>query len=626
MSVDQIEANRRLYGISRWSDGYFDIGPRGRLVIRPFRDGSAEIDLVDLVRRARLAGLAPPILFRFTDVLRHRLDRLHGAFTQAMEQREFGARYRVVYPIKVNQQRSVVDTLVGHGGERVGMETGSKPELMAVLGVSPVGGMIVCNGYKDREYLELALIAQRLGHEVYIVIEKLSELDRVLQLAKEFEMEPRLGMRLRLSSIGAGNWQDTGGEKSKFGLTAGQLLQAAARLRETGMGHCMKMLHVHVGSQVPNLRDIRRGLTEAARVYADLRVAGVELELMDVGGGLGVDYEGTRSRSANSVNYTVEDYARTVVGTIADVCDAAEQPRPGLVSESGRALVAQHAVLVTNVIDTDVPTDVEGVEPPEDSGPEVRSLWDQFMRLDGSSPEEVYRETQHLMAELHQRYIGGEIDLPERARGESLARALMHSIRDRLLAQSNPPRAVLDELKQITADKLFINLSVFQSLPDVWAIDQVFPIIPAQRLDEPATRRGVLRDLTCDSDGRVDLYVDGEGIERSLPVHTVRADEEYLLAVLMVGAYQEILGDLHNLFGDTGSVDVYLSRSGEPVLGMPRGGDSAEQLLAYVHFAPDELRASYARKIAAAGLCEEDQSYFLRTLSDGLSGYTYLED
>ena len=626
MSVDQIEANRRLYGISRWSDGYFDIGPRGRLVIRPFRDGSAEIDLVDLVRRARLAGLAPPILFRFTDVLRHRLDRLHGAFTQAMEQREFGARYRVVYPIKVNQQRSVVDTLVGHGGERVGMETGSKPELMAVLGVSPVGGMIVCNGYKDREYLELALIAQRLGHEVYIVIEKLSELDRVLQLAKEFEMEPRLGMRLRLSSIGAGNWQDTGGEKSKFGLTAGQLLKAAARLRETGMGHCMKMLHVHVGSQVPNLRDIRRGLTEAARVYADLRVAGVELELMDVGGGLGVDYEGTRSRSANSVNYTVEDYARTVVGTIADVCDAAEQPRPGLVSESGRALVAQHAVLVTNVIDTDVPTDVDGVEPPEDSGPEVRSLWDQFMRLDGSSPEEVYRETQHLMAELHQRYIAGEIDLPERARGESLARALMHSIRDRLLAQSNPPRAVLDELKQITADKLFINLSVFQSLPDVWAIDQVFPIIPAQRLDEPATRRGVLRDLTCDSDGRVDLYVDGEGIERSLPVHTVRADEEYLLAVLMVGAYQEILGDLHNLFGDTGSVDVYLSRSGEPVLGMPRGGDSAEQLLAYVHFAPDELRASYARKIAAAGLCEEDQSYFLRTLSDGLSGYTYLED
>jgi arginine decarboxylase len=578
------------------------------------------------VRRARLAGLAPPILFRFTDVLRHRLDRLHGAFTQAMEQREFGARYRVVYPIKVNQQRSVVDTLVGHGGERVGMETGSKPELMAVLGVSPVGGMIVCNGYKDREYLELALIAQRLGHEVYIVIEKLSELDRVIQLAKEFEMEPRLGMRLRLSSIGAGNWQDTGGEKSKFGLTAGQLLKAAARLRETGMGHCMKMLHVHVGSQVPNLRDIRRGLTEAARVYADLRVAGVELELMDVGGGLGVDYEGTRSRSANSVNYTVEDYARTVVGTIADVCDAAEQPRPGLVSESGRALVAQHAVLVTNVIDTDVPTDVEGVEPPEDSGPEVRSLWDQFMRLDGSSPEEVYRETQHLMAELHQRYIAGEIDLPERARGESLARALMHSIRDRLLAQSNPPRAVLDELKQITADKLFINLSVFQSLPDVWAIDQVFPIIPAQRLDEPATRRGVLRDLTCDSDGRVDLYVDGEGIERSLPVHTVRADEEYLLAVLMVGAYQEILGDLHNLFGDTGSVDVYLSRSGEPVLGMPRGGDSAEQLLAYVHFAPDELRASYARKIAAAGLCEEDQSYFLRTLSDGLSGYTYLED
>jgi arginine decarboxylase len=625
MSDDQIEANRRLYGISRWSDGYFDIGKRGRLVVRPFRNG-AEIDLVDLVRRARLAGLAPPILFRFTDILRDRLDRLHNAFRNAMADRGYESRYRVVYPIKVNQQRSVVDTLVNHGGARVGLEAGSKSELMAVLGVSPPGGLIVCNGYKDHEYLELALIAQRLGHEVYIVVEKLSELDRIIQLAREFELEPRLGVRLRLSSIGAGNWQDTGGEKSKFGLTAGQLLEAAERARQAGMGHCVRMLHVHVGSQVPNLRDIRRGLTEAARVYTDLRAAGLGIDLVDVGGGLGVDYEGTRSRSANSVNYTVEDYARTVVETITEVCEAADEPLPELASESGRAMAAQHAVLVTNVIDTDVPTQTRPVEPPEDSGPEVRALWGQFERLADSSPEEVYRETQHLMAELHQRYIGGEIDLPERARGEALARALMHAVRDRLLGQSNPPRAVLDELKQITADKLFINLSVFQSLPDIWAIDQVFPILPAQRLDEAATRRGVLRDLTCDSDGRVDLYVDGEGIERSLPVHAIGADEEYLLAVLMVGAYQEILGDLHNLFGDTGSVDVYLAPSGEPVLGMPRGGDSAEQLLAYVHFAPDELRAAYARKIAAAGLDEEDQSYFLRALSDGLSGYTYLED
>jgi arginine decarboxylase len=486
--------------------------------------------------------------------------------------------------------------------------------------------MIVCNGYKDHEYLELAMIAQRLGHEVYIVVEKLSELDRIIQLAQEFELEPRLGVRLRLSSVGAGNWQDTGGEKSKFGLTAGQLLDAAERAKRAGMGHCIRMLHVHVGSQVPNLRDIRRGLTEAARVYVDLRRAGLDLGLMDVGGGLGVDYEGTRSRSANSVNYSIEDYASTVVDTIAEVCDTAGMERPEIVSESGRAMAAQHAVLVTNVIDTDVPTNTQPVAPPEDSGAEVQSLWRQFERLADSSPEEVYRETQHLMAELHQRYIAGEIDLHERARGEALARALMHAVRDGLLGQSNPPRAILDELKQITADKLFINMSVFQSLPDIWAIDQVFPIIPAQRLDEAPTRRGVLRDLTCDSDGRVDLYVDGEGIEHSLPVHAVSADEEYLLAILMVGAYQEILGDLHNLFGDTDSVDVYLSPAGDPVLGMPRSGDTAEQLLGYVHFAADELRASYARKIAAAGLDEEDQSYFLRALSDGLSGYTYLED
>jgi arginine decarboxylase len=407
MSEEQIEANRRLYGVPRWSDGYFDIGKRGRLVVRPFRNG-AEIDVVDLVRRARLAGLAPPILFRFTDILRDRLDRLHNAFSTAMAAAGYESRYRVVYPIKVNQQRSVVDTLVGHGGTRVGMETGSKPELMAVLGVSPPGGLIVCNGYKDHEYLELAMIAQRLGHEVYIVVEKLSELDRIIQLAQEFELEPRLGVRLRLSSVGAGNWQDTGGEKSKFGLTAGQLLEAAERATQAGMGHCIKMLHVHVGSQVPNLRDIRRGLTEASQgLHRICAMPGWISCLMDVGGGLGVDYEGTRSRSANSINYTVEDYARTVVETIAAVCDGPPaQPRPEIVSESGRAMAAQHAVLVTNVIDTDVPADSR----PGAAAGRQRRRSDTRCGTSSSgsadsSPEEVYRETQHLMAELHQRYI-----------------------------------------------------------------------------------------------------------------------------------------------------------------------------------------------------------------------------
>jgi len=365
------------------------------------------------------------------------------------------------------------------------------------------------------------------------------------------------------------------------------------------------MLHFHMGSQITNIRHVKSAMNEAGRIFVEMHALGANMRYMDVGGGLGVDYEGTRSRSANSINYTIEDYARTVVDTIAEVCDAAGAVRPDIVSESGRAMVAQHAVLVTNVIDTDVPTDDQPVEPPADSGTEVLALWHQFERFGDSSPDEVYRETQQLMGELHQRYIAGEIDLAERAHGESLARALMRAVRDGLLGQANPPRAILDELKQITADKLFINMSVFQSLPDIWAIDQVFPIMPAQRLEEAPTRRGVLRDLTCDSDGRVDLYVDGEGIEHSLPVHVVRPDEEYLLAILMVGAYQEILGDLHNLFGDTGSVDVYLSPNGEPVLGMPRSGDTAEQLLAYVHFAPDELRASYARKIAAAGLDEE---------------------
>lgn len=618
---DRIAANRRLYGIDRWGDGYFDINEHGHVAVLPA--AGVHFDLYRLVEMSRQAGLTLPVLFRFGGILKSRLDRLCGAFEQAVASHGYPGRYRAVYPIKVNQQRSVVSTLVDHGAARFGLEAGSKPELMAVLGVSPRGGLIVCNGYKDAEYIQLALVGQTLGHEIYIVIEKLSELDRVMEIAGEMGVEPRLGLRLRLASLGTGKWRESGGEKSKFGLTAGQLITAADKLGRAGRGHWARLLHVHLGSQIPNLREIRGGVSEAARVLAALRELGLAMDHMDVGGGLGIDYEGTRSRSTCSINYTVEEYADTIVETLGAVCAEAGTEPPHILSESGRAMTAQHAVLVTNVIDVDRFGAREAPAAEAGESRELRGLRAQRDEFQQRSADEVYRETMQRMEEIQAGFAEGRLDLATRARAEALGRHIMREARDRL-ESSGRARELLDHLKAVCADKLFVNLSIFQSLPDIWAIDQLFPIMPIHRLDQAPERRAILQDLTCDSDGRVDQYVDGEGVEHSLPVHDP-GEDEYLLGFFLVGAYQEILGDLHNLFGDTDSVDVLTDREGGPVLGPPRKGDTAEALLAYVHFAPDELRAAYANKVSAAPLSRERRSEYLRLLADGLSGYTYLE-
>ncbi len=621
MSESVIHATRRLYGIDRWGDSYFDIGASGTVEVRPGSDTGVAIP--QLVAHAREAGMTLPVLFRFKGILRHRLDRICAAFADAVARHDYGQRYRLVYPIKVNQQHSVVDTLVSHGGNRVGLEAGSKPELMAVLGISPASGLIVCNGYKDDEYLRLALAATALGQELYVVIEKPSELDRVLELASEMGVEPRLGLRLRLASLGTGKWRDSGGGKSKFGLTAEQLLEAADKLVSSGRNGWARLLHIHLGSQVTNLRDIRRGITEAARILVGLREQGLPLDHMDVGGGLGVDYEGTRSRNVCSVNYSVEEYADGVVGTLAEILRQSGSEPPELLSESGRALTAQHAVLVTNVTGVDA-FDVPVVDLAEASSTaELAGLQAQLEEFDHRAADEVYREALHRLEEIQESFSAGRLRLADRAGAERIARAVMVEARKRL-ESSGRSRDVLDELKAMTADKMFINLSIFQSLPDIWAIDQLFPIIPVQRLDEMPDSRAILQDLTCDSDGRVDRYIDGEGVEHSLPVH--RPDgREYLLGFFMVGAYQEILGDLHNLFGDTDSVDVDLAEDSGLLLGPPSKGDTAAQLLAYVKFAPEKLRDSYADKVSRSDLSAEQRSEFLRLLSDGLDGYTYLE-
>jgi arginine decarboxylase len=623
-----IEQSRQLYNLTGWSDRYVDINARGHLVVRPGgADSGGEVDLCELAEEIRRSGLSWPVLVRCGGIIRDRLDRLCAAFERAREQQAYRGSYTAVYPIKVNQQFSVVSEIFEHGGERVGLEAGSKPELMAVLGLSPPGGVIVCNGYKDREYIRLALIARRLGLRIYLVVEKQSELKEILQQSRELDVQPLLGVRVRLASIGAGNWQNTGGDKSKFGLHAAQVLQLVAQLREHGLLEQLQLLHFHLGSQLANLRDIERGVQEAGRFFADLHALGVPLRVMDVGGGLGVDYEGTSSRSFCSMNYTLDQYAQTVVGGIARLCDAWQLPHPDIFTESGRAMTAHHALLITNVIDIEQAPEADELAPPGAGEPDVLGhLQTIYRRLDAGPVLESHLDLSQALEDLHSQFTQGRISLQQRALGEQIYYATLKRLQLMLKPSNRDHRNLIDDLNVKLADKVFCNLSVFQSLPDVWAIDQIFPIVPLQRLDEQPLRRARIEDLTCDSDGRVDFYVNGDGIENSLPLHAITAEEGYLLGFFMVGAYQEILGDMHNLFGDTDTVNLEVNADGSHRLCQPEHGDRADELLRYVHFEPKRLRAVYRQRVNAADLEPARARQFLAELEAGLSGYTYHED
>jgi len=622
-----IDKARRRYNIATWSSGYFDVNAQGQVVARPHCiAGSPEINLYELADRLHDAGLTWPVLVRFTDILHHRVDRLCAAFEQARADHGYGGAYTAVYPIKVNQQRHVVGAIVEHGGLRVGLEAGSKPELMVVLGVAPPNGVIICNGYKDAEYIELALMGQRLGQRITLVIEKLSELELVLQVAAAMNMRPRLGLRIRLAAATSGNWQNTGGDRSKFGLTAAGVLALLERLRAAGMSDCLRLLHCHPGSQIASMSDFQRALEETARYYAQLHALGAPIETVDVGGGLGVDYEGTASKSDNSVNYSLDEYASAVVGVLTRVCRERDLPHPDLVTEAGRAMTAHHAVLITNVIDTEQVLSAPRVEEPAPGEPSpITALRVDLDRCGPDNALAVYDDANVRLADLRTLYISGGIELAQRALGESLYYAVCRAVQGHLATDPNA-HAVLDEITRKLADKYFCNLSVFQSMPDVWGIDQIFPILPLHRLDEEPLRRATLQDLTCDSDGHIEYYVDGEGVESSLPLHALRADEPYLLGIFLIGAYQEILGDMHNLFGDTDAVNVELTAAGGYRLVEPRHGDTVEELLRYVEFDPVQLLARYRDKIAAAGLNAEEQTAYQQFLASGLEGYTYLEE
>ncbi|MCE8018334.1 biosynthetic arginine decarboxylase [Halomonas sp. MCCC 1A17488] len=625
---------RRTWNIDQWGSGYFDVDDSGHALVRPLgseAEGPA-LPLAPLVDQLREAGLRLPVLVRFSDILHDRVEQLCEAFDLAMTEEEYAGGYTAVYPIKVNQQRRVVEEILatrerGHG--RVGLEAGSKPELLAVLALSADGpSLIVCNGYKDREYIRLALMGEKLGHRVYLVVEKFSELPLILEEAEHLGVTPRIGLRARLASVGMGKWQDTGGEKSKFGLTAGQMLAVVERLREADSLASLQLVHFHLGSQIANIRDIQVGLRECARFYQSLLALGAPIDTVDVGGGLGIDYEGTRSRSFCSINYSMREYARNVVSAFAQACNEAEIPHPHLISESGRALTAHHAVLIANVIGEERVNDRAPERQAEDD-PQLDELW-RVHDLLGNSVEprelvEAWHDLLQAMSEMHDRFLMGLADITVRAEAEGVYFAACARLRERLDSRNRAHREIVDELAEKLADKLFVNFSLFQSVPDVWGIDQIFPVLPLTGLNREPTRRGVIQDITCDSDGRIDGYVDGQGVETTLPLPEWRDDEERLLGFFLVGAYQEILGDLHNLFGDTDSVDAALDENGDWVLSHAQQGDRVSDVLAYVNFDAKVLRDRLAGQLQESGLSAAEQEHFLDDLSAGLQGYTYLE-
>lgn len=617
--------SRSVYGIRHWGAGYFSINDAGRIEVRPNGPDSQPIDLYQQVDELRQSGLSLPLLVRFPDILQDRVRRLTGAFDASIERLEYQNRYTALYPIKVNQQEAVIENIIATQNVSIGLEAGSKPELLAVLALAPKGGTIVCNGYKDREFIRLALMGQKLGHNVFIVIEKESEVALVIEEAVELKVAPQIGLRVRLSSLASSKWADTGGEKSKFGLSAAQILSVVERFRAAGLDQGIRLLHFHMGSQIANIADYRKGFREAIRYYGELRAMGLPVDHIDVGGGLGVDYDGTHSRNASSINYDMQDYADAVVDMLKEFCDRQEIPHPHIFSESGRAMTAHHAVLLVQVTD---------VERHNDKVPEIDASVEQpevlqvlIELLEDSDPEmvaETYWRATHYIEEVAAQYSAGKLSLAQKALAEQCYFAICRRLHNQLKARQRSHRAVLDELNDKLADKYICNFSVFQSLPDTWAIGQILPILPLSRLDEEPLRRAVLQDLTCDSDGKIRQYVDEQSIETSLPVHEIREGEDYVLGIFLVGAYQEILGDMHNLFGDTDSVNIYQGGDGSVVHAGIETHDTIEDMLRYVHLSPEELMTHYRDKVASAKISARERTQFLDALRLGLTRSSYL--
>ena len=634
MNKWRIEDSAELYNIKGWGLKYFGINEQGHITVTP-KQSSVSVDLMEVMEELRSRNISAPALLRFPDILDNRIEQLASCFKKAAKEYEYQGENFIIYPIKVNQMQPVVEELVTHGRRfNIGLEAGSKPELHAVLAINmadiKANSPIICNGYKDRGYIELALLAQKMGRRIFLVVEKLNELELINEIARRLGIKPNIGIRIKLSSSGSGKWEESGGDRSKFGLNTSELFTALDYLKENQMMDCLTLIHFHIGSQVTMIRRIKNALREAAQFYVQLCKLGYDIELVDIGGGLGVDYDGTRnSASSHSMNYSIQEYVNDAVYTFVDASNKNDLKHPNIINESGRSLTAHHLVLVLDVLETaGLPQWDDDVDQVTDEDDElVRDLYEIWDKINQTRLLEYWHDALQIREEALDRFSLGLIDLRTRAMVEKLFWSVARDVNDIVSNMKHAP----EELRSVTKmlpEKYFCNFSLFQSLPDSWAIDQVFPVVPLQRLGERPDRLATIQDITCDSDGKIANFISQQGVAHSLPVHRLKKGEHYYLGVFLVGAYQEILGDLHNLFGDTNAVhiDVYKDHY---EIDQVIDGETVAEVLDYVQFSPKQLVRnveSWVNESVRSGkITSEEGNDFVRNYRSGLYGYTYLE-
>lgn len=625
-----VEDSNELYNMSGWGTSYFGINEKGNVYVTPCKDNT-QIDLHDVLDELSLRDVTPPVLLRFPDILDNRIEKTWSCFKKASEEYGFKGENFIIYPIKVNQMQPVVEEIISHGRKfNLGLEAGSKPELHAVIALQcQSDSLIICNGYKDQSYIELALLAQKMGKRIFIVVEKLNELETIAKAAKKFNVSPNLGIRIKLSSSGSGKWEESGGDASKFGLTSSELLKALEILEKKNMKDCLRLIHFHIGSQITKIRRIQTALKEASHFYIQLHKMGYNVDFVDCGGGLGVDYDGTRSpNSESSVNYSIQEYVNDCIYTFVEAANRNGIEHPNIITESGRSLSAHHSVLVIDVLETaSLPEMSEAYEPTEDSHPLVKDLYDIWDNLNQRTMLEDWHDAEQIREEALDLFSHGIVDLQTRAEIEQMYWSVCREINSLAKGMKHTPEE-LKGLDKILADKYFCNFSLFQSLPDAWAVDQLFPIVPLQRLNERPTRSATLQDITCDSDGKIANFVTNRRISHILPVHTLRKNEPYYLGVFLVGAYQEILGDMHNLFGDTNAAHITV-KDGHYHIDQVFDGETVEEVLDYVQYNPKklvrQLEMWVTKSVKQGRISLEEGKEFLSNYRSGLYGYTYLE-
>lgn len=625
-----IEDSEELYNIKGWGTSYFGINKKGHVYVSPCKDNT-QIDLCDIMDELALRDVRPPVLLRFPDILDNRIEKIAQCYEKAREEYDFKGKTYVVYPIKVNQMQPVVSEVISHGEKyNLGLEAGSKPELHAVLAVqNKSNSVIICNGYKDESYIELAMLAQKLGKKVFIVVEKLNEIEIIARTAKRLNVTPNVGIRIKLAASGSGKWAESGGDASKFGLTPSELLNALNRLDEVGLHDSFRLIHFHIGSQITKIRRIQSALTEAGQYYANLRKMGYNIEFVDCGGGLGVDYDGTRSsNNESSVNYSIQEYINDCVYAFADIANKNNIPHPNIITESGRSLAAHHSVLVLNVLGAaSLPEMPEEFEAKPTDHQLVKDLYEIWDNLNPKSMLEDWHDAEQIREDCLDMFAHGMVDLKTRAEIEAMYWSVCHEIN----AIAKTMKHVPDELRgldKLLADKYFCNFSIFQSLPDCWGIDQLFPIMPIERLDEKPTRNCTIQDITCDSDGKITNFTTGGSLSNVLPVHALRQGEQYLLGVFLVGAYQEILGDMHNLFGDTTAAHISVKDCTYHI-DQIIDGETVDEVLEYVQYNPKklvrQLEQWVTKSVRQGKITLEEGKEFLSNYRSGLYGYTYLD-